>query len=187
MNFRDTPWNASSAYSVGREILDSHFQIQVVSVAGTSGSTTPPWSVTAGGSTTDGTVTWLDQGALSASAAGWQANFLYTKGTEILDSNNNIELVTTGGRSGAATPIWSTTVGATTADQGVRWLNLGAFASSALAAAGGTSGTVIDNTVGSGTLAGASQVYFTTLANQTCVTSGGTGGCAVQASQAALK
>lgn len=187
MNFRDTPWNASSTYSVGQEILDSHFQIQVVSVAGTSGGSTPTWSVTTGGSTTDGTVTWLDQGPLSASAAGWQANFLYTKGTEILDSNNNIELVTTGGRSGATTPIWSTTVGATTADQGVRWLNLGPIATSALRAAGGTSGIIIDNTVGSGTLAGASEVYFTTLANQTCVTSGGTGGCAVQASQAALK
>lgn len=58
------------------------------------------------------------------------------------------------------------------------------------AAAGGTSGIVGDNTVGAGTLAGASQVYFSTLVNGSavCTTSGGTflGGCAVQASQVGL-
>ncbi|MGB7945638.1 MAG: hypothetical protein WCF42_20185 [Terriglobales bacterium] len=55
-----------------------------------------------------------------------------------------------------------------------------------LAAAGGTSGIIIDNTASSGTEAGASQVYFSPLANQTCPTSGTAGGCAVQASQSAL-
>jgi hypothetical protein len=48
---------------------------------------------------------------------------------------------------------------------------------------GGTSGIVIDNGSGS---AGASQIYFTPLADQLCTTSGGTGGCAIQASQSAL-
>jgi hypothetical protein len=54
--------------------------------------------------------------------------------------------------------------------------------------AGGASGIVLDNTVGSGTLAGASQVYFTPLATGNCTTSTGQGigGCAVQASQSAL-
>ena len=56
------------------------------------------------------------------------------------------------------------------------------------AAAGGASGIVVDNTVGAGTLAGASQVYFSTLVNDTvvCTTSGGTflGGCGVQGAQA---
>lgn len=59
-------------------------------------------------------------------------------------------------------------------------------ATAGLAATGGTSGIIIDNTVGSTTLAGASQIYYSTLSNQTGCT-GGTGGCAVQASQAALK
>ena len=48
---------------------------------------------------------------------------------------------------------------------------------------GGTSGIVIDNGSGS---AGASQIYFTPLADQPCTTSGGTGGCAIQASQSGL-
>ena len=51
-----------------------------------------------------------------------------------------------------------------------------------LAEAGGTSGIVVDNGA-----SGAANIYFSTLLNQTCTTSGGTGGCAVSASQAALQ
>jgi hypothetical protein len=47
-------------------------------------------------------------------------------------------------------------------------------------AEGGTSGIVVDN----GT-SGAQNIYFSTLLNQTCTTSGGTGGCAIQTSQSA--
>jgi hypothetical protein len=56
------------------------------------------------------------------------------------------------------------------------------------AVAGGASGIVLDNTVGAGTLAGASQVYFTPLATGNCTSTAGQGigGCAVQASQSAL-
>jgi len=56
-----------------------------------------------------------------------------------------------------------------------------------LAANGGTSGLVLDNTVPSGTLKGASQVYFSPLSNQTTCNGTATVGCAVQASQALLK
>ena len=51
-----------------------------------------------------------------------------------------------------------------------------------LASAGGSSGIVVDNAAGSG----GSQVYFSTLSNQTCSTSKSTGGCAVQAAQSGL-
>jgi hypothetical protein len=47
-------------------------------------------------------------------------------------------------------------------------------------AAGGTSGIVVDNGA-----AGASNIYFSTLLNQTCTTSGGNGGCAIQTTQSA--
>jgi hypothetical protein len=40
--------------------------------------------------------------------------------------------------------------------------------------------------VGSATEPGASQLYFSTLSDQLC-SDGGTGGCAVQASQSALQ
>jgi hypothetical protein len=48
-----------------------------------------------------------------------------------------------------------------------------------LSETGGTSGIVVDNGA-----AGASNIYFSTLLNQSCT--GGTGGCAVSATQAAL-
>jgi hypothetical protein len=50
----------------------------------------------------------------------------------------------------------------------------------ATAEAGGTSGIVVDNAS-----ANAQNIYFSTLLNQTCTTSGGTGGCAIQTSQSA--
>jgi hypothetical protein len=122
MNFIVTAWQASTAYALNQEILDSNLNIQKVTKAGTSGSTQPAtWS--ASGTTTDGTVTWTYEGAMSAAAN-----------------------------------------------------------STATAEAGGASGIIIDNIV-NGT--GASQIYFSTLSNGTCATSGGTGGCAIQASQSA--
>jgi hypothetical protein len=187
MNFTDTPWLASTNYSVGQEVLDSNLNIQVVSVAGTSGAAAPTWSKVVGAATTDGTVNWLDQGALSAATlAAWKANHTYALNTRILDSNGNVELVTTAGKSGAKAPTWSTVAGVVTDDGTVVWTNVGAVATHALSSSGGASGTIIDNTVGSGTLGGASQIYFSTLGNQTCGTSG-TGGCAVQASQSTLQ
>jgi len=62
-------------------------------------------------------------------------------------------------------------------------------ATAGLASPGGTSGISLDNTEASNGLAGASQIYFSTLASGSCAgnsnasAGGGTGGCAVQASQ----
>jgi hypothetical protein len=62
-------------------------------------------------------------------------------------------------------------------------LNSASGTSAKAAETGGTSGIVIDNASSAG---GASQIYFTPLADQTCPTSTGTGGCAIQASQSGL-
>ncbi len=187
MNFIDTPWLALTVYAVGQEVLDNNFHMEVVATAGTSGATVPLWDIVTGGSTTDGTVQWLDQGAESASSpAAWIALHVYASGSEILDRNNNIELVTVAGTSGSSIPTFNATAGGTTSDGTATWTNVGAVGSAALAAAGGTSAIIIDNTVPSNTLSGASEVYFSTLSDQVCGTSS-TGGCAVQASQAALQ
>ncbi|MGA8762196.1 MAG: hypothetical protein WB562_04825, partial [Candidatus Sulfotelmatobacter sp.] len=186
-NFNDTPWQPLTAYSVGQQVVDTHFQIQVVTQAGTSGATPPSWTLAVGGSTIDAGVRWVDQGLTSATTpAPWQANHMYTRGKKILDNNNNIELVTLAGTSGGTMPVWPTTAGSTRLDGTVRWTNVGSIATSALPEAGGTSGIIIDNIVGSGTIVGGSQVYFSTLSDQVCGTSG-TGGCAVQASQSTLQ
>jgi hypothetical protein len=192
-NFVDTPWQPSTAYSVGQEILalstfNGQLFINVATVAGTTGATPPSWPDTPGNGVNDGTVHWLNQGNLSAAAlTAWIANHLYTRpDPRIIDSNGNIEIVNTAGTTGGTVPNWSTTPGALTNDGTVKWINAGALGSFVLPAAGGTSGIIIDNTVGSGTLPGASQIYFSTLSDQVCGTSG-TGGCAVQASQSDLQ
>jgi hypothetical protein len=188
-NFTDTPWQASTVYTVGQEILDSNLHIEVVAgVTGPSGATVPFWTTSPGANTTDGGVTWLFQGALSVfTPAAWVPNNPYIKGAIILDPNGNIQLVTTsphGGSSGGTIPTFNATAGGTTTDGTIIWTNVGAIATAALAATGGTSGIIMDNTVGFGVLPGASQIYFSTLSGG-C--GSGTDGCAVQASQSALQ
>ena len=84
-NFNDTPWLPLTAYTVGQEVLDTNLHVEVVSTAGTSGASVT-WNPALGGTTMDGTVHWLDQGALTAPVlSGWTASHHYAKGTEILD------------------------------------------------------------------------------------------------------
>jgi hypothetical protein len=123
----------------------------------------------------------------AAQLGKWTPGTSYSTAIRIVDSNGNVEIVTTAGTTGATVPTWATTAGATTTDNTVTYTNGGALPTASLQTASGTSGVIMDNTVGSGTLAGASQVYFSTLGDQVCPTSGGNGGCAVQASQSALK
>jgi hypothetical protein len=194
MSFVDMPWEKSTTYKVGQEILifrsaSNALYSEVAITAGTSGATAPNWPAPAGEVTTDGTVKWLGQGASGVTNASWTANNVYRLYNRIVvtvGSSIYYEVVSTAGTSGATQPTWNTTLNGTTKDGGVTWTNAG-IPYSVLSSKGGTSGIVYDNVVGSGTEAGASQVYFSTLTNQTCTTSTTTGGCAVQASQAALQ
>jgi hypothetical protein len=194
MNFIDTPWLASTTYQLHQQILDIHLNIEEATNAGTSGGSVPAFNATVGKTTTDGGLTgviWINQGALSATPLPtWVASTAESKiGNRIVDRFGNIEVVTKTGTTGTSStgPPWSTTVGGTTNNDGtVNWINAGASLISALPAAGGTSGIIIDDVL-NGPVAGTSQVYFTTLSDELCATSGGTGGCAVQASQAGLK
>jgi hypothetical protein len=185
ISFENMAWTPNTVYAVGQEILDTTFQIQVVRKAGTSGATVPAWNTTRGGSTPDGPVLrWVDQGTQSPSHGFWLTTHAFALGVGIVDSNNNIQAVIVAGTSGGTVPVWETAVNANTLDGSVLWKNVGSIATFSLPATNGTSGIIIDNVVTTPT--GASQVYYTTLGDQTCGTSG-TGGCAVQASQAALQ
>lgn len=192
LNFVITQWKPSTAYNKGQEILvfsagnPSVLFIQTATQSGTSGSTPPAWGFVPDITTFEGTMAWLNQGATSNTPfAVWQPGVTPPfVGDRILDSNGNLELVHTPGTTGATEPTWGTNAGDITADggTGLTWRNAGPVHTSSLPTAGGTSGIIIDNAVGSVTLPGASQVYFSTLKDQICGTSG-TGGCAVQASQ----
>lgn len=187
MNFRTTSWQPSTVYNLGQEILDSNLNIQVADDSGfTSGSTQPVWSTGVFSETVDGGVHWRNQGPLSAiTPPNWAASFSYPGAFQIVDSNNNIEISEIGGgMSGGTQPVWGLNEGDTTNDGSVTWINLGMNPVAALMESGGTSGIIIDNTID---IVGASQVYFSTLQDQACFTSGGTGGCAVQASQQGLQ
>jgi hypothetical protein len=194
-NFEDLAWQPSTTYAVGQEILalspdDSRVFIQAVIQAGTSGVAPPRWTDSEGAIiANDGTVQWINQGPPTGAAlAVWQANQVFVRtDPRIVDSNGNVEVVTTAGTTGAVTPAWSTVPGGTTTDGTVTWTNAGMLGSFVLPSAGGTSGIIVDNTVSSGTEPGASQVYFSTLSDQICGTSVTPGGCAVQASQSALQ
>jgi hypothetical protein len=193
LSFVSMPWQASTPYKVGQEILvlrtaNNTLYVNVVTVAGTSAATPPTWPAAIGTLTTNGTVTFFNQGPTTVTAlANWAAGHAYAARNRIVDSNGNVEIVQAAGTSGGAAPTWATVAGAHTTDGGVTWANAGVLPSSALLSAGGTSGIIIDNSVGSGTLAGASQVYFSTLSNQTTCGTASNVGCAIQASQSALQ
>jgi hypothetical protein len=185
-NFVDTPRLAKTNYVIGQEILDTHFQIQVVTKGGKSSPGVPSWNTNLAQTTPDGTVTWMNQGVQSATTpAGWAMLTLYHKDTSfILDPNGYIQIATNTELSGATEPTFTPEgAGNETTDGLLTWINAGKIATYAISAEDGTSGLIMDNTVTTG---GASQVYFSTLGNQACGTSG-TGGCAVQASQAQLQ
>jgi hypothetical protein len=112
-----------------------------------SGSTTPTWSTVVpsasndfqGGITIDGTVQWTNRGvtienwgiqppttALTPSLgpafnANWQANTFYSIASVIIDTNGNLQQVTTYGTAGSSAPTWATSVGNTTVDGSVTW------------------------------------------------------------------
>jgi hypothetical protein len=180
-------WQPSTSYSVGQHILDAANFWQVVATAGTSKSgSAPSWIDTCGNVTTDNTIIWTNAGFLTpVTPPPWQANTFWSVGSRIIDSNSNLECnLQTGIHSAVSPPIWNTAIGGLTTEvTGLQWRNGGPLTSHGLPIAGGASGIIIDNIVGTGILAGASQVYFSTLGTGGC---GAGNGCAVQASQSAL-
>ena len=97
MNFNVQPWKASTAYAIGQEVLDTHFQIQVVRVAGTSRTAAlgiPPGAWRSTGARTDaGTLRWTNQGPYVVTHPAWLPSHAYAAGAEILDSNGKVEWV----------------------------------------------------------------------------------------------
>ncbi len=112
----------------------------------TSGETLPVWNTTVpsasnnfqGGTTQDGQVTWVNRGTpvknwgiaagktaptaiVGTSNVAWASNTFYSLVSVVVDSNGNLQQVTTAGKSGATQPTWSSTLGTTTSDGTATW------------------------------------------------------------------
>ena len=119
-------WTASTAVAAGVSTIDSGGHIQTVTTAGTTGSSAPSWNETTGDTTTDGTVTWTNEGsglvgALVPSGRVWVASTPYIIGAAIVNSNGNVQKCSTSGTSGASAPSWASSYGSTTTDGGAVW------------------------------------------------------------------
>ncbi|WP_027521767.1 DUF2961 domain-containing protein [Bradyrhizobium sp. Ec3.3] len=116
-------WKASTAFAAGDKIIDGNGNLQTVTTAGNSGSSAPTWNQAAGGTTADGSVTWTQ--TPGAPNQVWRASAGFAANMAVIDSNGNVQRVTTAGTSGSSAPAWNATVGGTTADGGVTWTNQG--------------------------------------------------------------
>jgi hypothetical protein len=192
LNFISAPWINFNNYAVGQQVLSTRGHVETVIQAGLSAAlptSEPTWPAQVAVKSFDGNVAtqviWIDQGSFNAAFDTWQASHHYVAfKPKILDPAGNVQVLTTNGAgllTGLAPPAWNTVPGGTTPDNQVTWTNVGQLGTAALGAAGGTSGIIVDNTVGSGTVVGGSQIYFSTLSDGACG-----GGCAVQASQPGL-
>ena len=56
-------WQASTACSAGQQFVDPAYHLQLITIAGTSGSAEPVWNDSQG-TTMDGGIVWADQGVL---------------------------------------------------------------------------------------------------------------------------
>lgn len=116
-------WHPSTAFSLGTIASDSNGNIQIVTVAGTSSARVPNWSVTAGTTVVDGSVTWKCLG----SPKSWLPLTAYGVNDVIYNQNGDYMTVSVAGTSGAAPPLWDGRPGQTTIDGGITWLNKGKF------------------------------------------------------------
>jgi phage tail-like protein len=118
-------WQANIRVSVGQCIRDPNGNLQsVASITkqGMTGATPPAWSTTTMQVTADGQVTWV-----SIQPRAWAPNQVYNVGQFVLDSNGNVQrvLVTRASVSAGTQPSWNSTIGQTTTDGQVTWINAG--------------------------------------------------------------
>lgn len=137
-------WAASTFYNPSLCLVDNNSpaHIQKLTTAGTTGNSIPTFN-NSGGTTTDGTAVWTDQGG-----AAWQSTHAYSlnsivaasvtvSGTRTVIINGKPYIfpysytyysffqVTTAGTSAGSAPTWSAAAGTTVNDGTVVWINIG--------------------------------------------------------------
>jgi hypothetical protein len=116
-------WRPDFSYGLNAIIVDGNGHVQQVTAAGTTGPTMPSF---ASSPTTDGTVTWTDQGPLAGGAFTWQANTTYNLNAMIVDGAGDVQLATntSPGQSGAG-PSPPTFVDSGSVIDGLIWADRG--------------------------------------------------------------
>lgn len=142
----DFNWGTNATPLYTTFLIDPNGNIQQLTTAGISGGTTPTWSTQqpnsgndfTGGLTNDGTAVWTNRGnpienwgiappttpvtpVVGSSRSAWQANTLYGLASVVIDSNGNLQQVSTPGKTGTAAPTWATSVGDPTTDGTTVW------------------------------------------------------------------
>ena len=117
LNNGQSSWLPNTQYEVGQFIVDHNGNLQTVAVAGSSGAAPPTWNTSRSQKTSDGGVSWVNNGSTN-----WQANAAYVAGQFIFDQNGNLQVVQTAGTAGPREPVWSVVSGQSTRDGGVTWV-----------------------------------------------------------------
>ncbi len=114
---------ANTAYSLGVIVSDGGGNwFQAIAVAGTSGAGPVAWPTVDGQTVHDGTVVWQRLTTGAGLLTPWSSGTTYPTGSQIIDSNGNRQVATTGGVSGSAPPAWSHgAINDTTTDNTVTW------------------------------------------------------------------
>ena len=125
INSGPSEWAAATRFAVGQTIVDPNGYYQAVlstSQQGFTGTSAPAWNTSQVQPTIDGDVIWI-----RIQPAAWGPNQVYSVGQFVLDSNGNIERVaaTRIGVSAGAPPAWDSTIGQTTVDGQIVWMNTG--------------------------------------------------------------
>jgi hypothetical protein len=119
-------WQPSTAVVHYYTILDENQNIQVCASAGTTGIAYPNFAAALGGTTIDGTISWVNIGPIGS----WQSSTEFGEGNNqsyvVLDTVGNLQWASTPGTTGTSyPPSWSNTLGGTCTDGSVTWTNVG--------------------------------------------------------------
>jgi hypothetical protein len=83
-------WKADTYYSLLGVVIDTNGNLQQVTTAGLSGTSTPTWATVDGNTTDDGTVVWTQLETTTELA--WDPSTLYTTGQVLSESGSLFEL-----------------------------------------------------------------------------------------------
>jgi hypothetical protein len=103
------------------------FRATTAGVSSATATASVAWRDGVGATVADGTVVWTNIGSSFTWAANIGATTAVSLAQTIVDSNGNLQTISTSGKSGAVAPTWKTAMGASTTDNVAVWLMAGPY------------------------------------------------------------